>query len=65
MHVEDRTPDRETTVRRRKYIVSCPACDGTGRVLRDGSRVATGCRLCWEHGVVAQIVADSYSPGRD
>lgn len=64
MHAEDSRPGQENG-RRRKYIVSCPACDGTGRVLRDGSRVATGCRLCWERGVVAQIVADSYTPGRD
>jgi hypothetical protein len=63
MHAEDARPNHEYG-RRRKYIVSCPACDGTGRVLRDGSGVLTGCRLCWEHGVVAQIVANNYSPGR-
>jgi hypothetical protein len=64
MHVEDRPPTYENG-RRGKYIVSCPACEGTGRVLRDGSAVVVGCRLCWEHGVVARIVADAYSPGRD
>jgi Ribonuclease G/E len=63
MHTEDTRPNHENG-RRRKYIVSCPACYGTGRVMRDDSLVATGCRLCWERGVVAQIVADSYSAGR-
>ena len=45
---------------RKSFIVQCPACDGSGRVLRDGSQVLVGCRLCWEHGVVARIVAEQY-----
>jgi hypothetical protein len=43
-----------------RYIVTCPACEGVGRVVRDGSQLALGCRLCWEHGVVARIVAAFY-----
>ena len=42
------------------FIVSCPACEGSGRVLRDGSQVRLACRLCWERGVVARIVAEQY-----
>jgi len=42
------------------FIVTCPGCGGSGRVLRDGSQVRLSCRLCWERGVVARIVADKY-----
>lgn len=42
------------------FIVTCPGCHGSGRVLRDGSQVRLSCRLCWERGVVARIVADKY-----
>lgn len=42
------------------FIVICPGCGGSGRVLRDGSQVRLACRLCWERGVVARILADRY-----
>jgi hypothetical protein len=45
---------------RKPFIVPCPACDGSGRVLRDESQVLLACRLCWERGVVARIVARQY-----
>jgi hypothetical protein len=48
---------------RKPFIVLCPACDGIGHVLRDGSQVQLTCRLCWERGVVARIVADRYLRG--
>lgn len=44
----------------KRFIVTCPGCGGSGRVLRDGSQVRLSCRLCWERGVVARIVADRY-----
>ena len=42
---------------RDRYIVECPACAGTGRVVRPDSQVPVGCRLCWERGRVARIAA--------
>lgn len=45
---------------RLSVIVPCPACAGSGRVLRDGSQVLLGCRLCWERGLVARIAAEQY-----
>lgn len=48
----------------RPYIVPCPACNGKGRLRRDGSQVHLSCRLCWERGVVARIVADKYLRAR-
>lgn len=50
---------------RKRFIVPCPACGGTGRVVRDGSQVRLGCRLCWERGVVARIVAELYMYGQE
>jgi hypothetical protein len=44
----------------RPFIVTCPACGGDGRLQRDGSQAFLSCRLCWEHGVVARIVAERY-----
>jgi hypothetical protein len=54
MTKQDRPP------RRGRYIVECPACEGTGREARPGSTVLHGCRLCWERGVVARIVAERW-----
>ena len=50
-----------------KYIVDCPACEGTGKVPKPGSIVLHGCLLCWERGVVSPIVADRWFKrgGRD
>lgn len=45
---------------RKRFIVPCPACDGTGTVVRAGSQASVGCRLCWERGVVSRIVAESF-----
>jgi hypothetical protein len=45
-----------------RFIVQCPACKGTGKAIRDGSQVLVGCRLCWERGVVARIVARDFKP---
>lgn len=56
--VADEAPFREPE--RKRFIVPCPACRGTGRVARDGSQVQLACRLCWERGVVAQIIAKLY-----
>lgn len=42
------------------FIVTCPACGGSGLVLRDDSQVHLGCKLCWRRGVVARIVAEKY-----
>ena len=47
-----------------RFIVTCPACRGSGRVVRQGSQVPVGCRLCWEHGRVARIVAERYERQR-
>jgi hypothetical protein len=44
----------------RKFIVQCPECNGSGRVVPFGSRARVGCRLCWERGRVSRIVADSW-----
>lgn len=48
---------------REPFIVTCPACGGDRRVLRDDSQVPLSCRLCWERGVVAAIVANKYLRG--
>lgn len=45
---------------RRKFIVQCPACNGSGHVVPFGSRARVGCRVCWERGRVSRIVADSW-----
>lgn len=47
-----------------RFIVSCPACQGSGRVVRSGSQVPVGCRLCWERGRVARIVAERFERQR-
>ena len=52
--------DRVVGGRREKYIVSCPACGGDGRVVPPGSLAQVSCRLCWERGRVSRIVADKY-----
>ncbi len=44
-----------------RYIVACPACEGSGRVVRPGSQVPVGCRLCWERGRVSRIVAERFT----
>ncbi|HEY3868119.1 MAG TPA: hypothetical protein VGM10_07200 [Actinocrinis sp.] len=63
MHTEpDKVPRRDPA--RKKYIVRCPACDGTGHVVREGSQVSVGCRLCWERGLVARIVAEIFERER-
>jgi hypothetical protein len=79
MEANDRSPDEEDAMQNatvvndpvphaapthRPYIVACPACKGKGRLLRDGSQVHLSCRLCWERGVVARIVADKYLRAR-
>ena len=46
---------------RRKYIVPCPACGGTGRIVPHGSQARVSCRLCWERGRVSWIVAERYA----
>jgi hypothetical protein len=46
---------------RRKYIVPCPACDGTGRIIPRGSLARVSCRLCWERGRVSWLVAERYT----
>ncbi|HEV2347336.1 MAG TPA: hypothetical protein VGS97_24795 [Actinocrinis sp.] len=45
---------------RKKFIVWCPACNGSGHVVPFGSRARVGCRICWERGRVSRIVADSW-----
>ena len=55
-----RTQENNRPGRGGRYIVECPACQGTGRVARAESTVLHGCRLCWERGVVARIVADRW-----
>jgi hypothetical protein len=47
-----------------RFIVSCPACRGSGRVVRQDSQVPVGCRLCWERGRVARIVAERFERQR-
>lgn len=47
-------------VPRKKFIVQCPACKGSGHVVPFGSRARVGCRVCWERGRVSRIVADSW-----
>ena len=44
----------------KKFIVRCPACNGSGHVVPIGSRSRIGCRVCWERGRVSRIVADSW-----
>ena len=60
--VHDAAPGRiaENRMSRKPFIVPCPACAGSGRVQRDGSQVQLGCRLCWERGVIALIIAEQY-----
>jgi hypothetical protein len=50
----------EADVPPRKFIVRCPACDGSGNVVPFGSLARVGCRVCWERGRVSRIVADSW-----
>lgn len=45
---------------KKKIIVQCPACNGSGNVVPFGSRARVGCRICWERGRVSRIVADSW-----
>lgn len=47
-----------------RFIVACPACCGSGRVVGPGSQVPVGCRLCWERGRVARIVAERFERQR-
>jgi hypothetical protein len=47
-----------------RFIVSCPACQGSGRVVGSGSQVPVSCRLCWERGRVARIVAERFERQR-
>jgi hypothetical protein len=56
--IEDARDDAE--VPPRKFIVQCPACEGTGNVVPLGSRALVGCRLCWGRGRVSRIAADSW-----
>jgi hypothetical protein len=58
----DNVPRRDTA--RKKFIVDCPACDGTGHVVREGSQVSVGCRLCWERGRVSRILAEIFERDR-
>lgn len=44
----------------KKFIVRCPACNGSGLVVPFGSHARVGCRVCWERGRVSRIVADSW-----
>ena len=48
-----------------KYIVSCPACGGDGRVIPPGSLAQVSCRLCWERGRVSRIAANKYLRSQD
>ena len=57
-HKNDAAP--QATPIHEPFIVTCPACGGSRRVTRDGSQVPLSCRLCWERGVVASIVANKY-----
>lgn len=47
-----------------RFISSCPAHRGSGRVVCQGSQVPVGCRLCCERGRVARIVAELYERQR-
>lgn len=58
--IEDARDGSEVPVPPKKFIVSCPACEGSGHVVPYGSRARVGCRLCWERGRVARIVAESW-----
>lgn len=63
MHAEsDKAPRQDAP--RKKFIVCCPACDGTGRVVREDSQVSVGCRLCWERGRVSRIIAEHFERDR-
>jgi len=55
----------ESEVRPKKFIVRCPACEGSGHVVPFGSRARVGCRLCWERGRVSRIVAESWFREQD
>jgi len=57
--IEDARDDSQVPPKK-KFIVSCPACEGSGHVVPFGSRARVGCRLCWERGRVARIVAESW-----
>ena len=52
--------NKQRPPRRGRFIVDCPACQGTGRVNRPGSTILHGCRLCWERGVVSTIIAERW-----
>ncbi len=58
--IEDARDGSEVPVPPKKFIVSCPACEGSGHVVPYGSRARVGCRLCWERGRVSRIVAESW-----
>jgi len=49
----------------KKFIVQCPACNGSGHVVPFGSRARVGCRICWERGRVSRIVSDSWLREQD
>ena len=57
--IEDARSDSEVPPKK-KIIVQCPACNGSGHVVPFGSRARVGCRICWERGRVSRIVADSW-----
>src|SRR5258708_24183768 len=57
--IEDATPG-DAQGPRKKFIVRCPACEGSGHVVPFGSRARVGCRLCWERGRVSRIVAETW-----
>ena len=60
MSVDYEDTGGDPRVRPKKFIVSCPACKGSGHVVPFGSRARVGCRVCWERGRVSRIVADSW-----
>ena len=59
-YIEDARGDAGASPK--KFIVQCPECNGSGRVVPFGSRARVGCRLCWERGRVSRIVAESWQP---
>ena len=59
--IEDARSERsDSELPPKKFIVRCPACNGSGHVVPFGSRARVGCRICWERGRVSRIVADSW-----
>jgi hypothetical protein len=60
MDIIDQSPE-QSALMHQPFIVTCPACRGHRRVLRDGSQARLSCRLCWERGVVSRIVANKYT----